>query len=118
MIKIFGIKNCDTMKKAFKWLDAQGLDFEFHDYRKDGISETMVQNFVNQFGLDLVLNTRGTTWRKLSDDQKEGLDEAGTVKLLTDNEAMIKRPIFDLGDDWAIGFSKKDQEGLEEKLLS
>jgi arsenate reductase (glutaredoxin) len=117
MIKIFGIKNCDTMKKAFKWLEANEFDYVFHDYRKDGISEEMVQNFVNELGLDLVLNTRGTTWRKLSDDVKAGLDDAGTIKLLTENEAMIKRPIFDLGDEWAIGFSKKDQAVLEECLL-
>jgi arsenate reductase len=117
MIKIFGIKNCDTMKKAFKWMDANGLDYQFHDYRKDGVSEVMVQGFVSELGLELVLNTRGTTWRKLSDDVKNNLDDASTIKLLADNEAMIKRPIFDFGDGWAIGFAKKDQAALEERLL-
>lgn len=117
MIKIFGIKNCDTMKKAFRWLEANGLEYIFHDYRKDGINEKMVQGFVDQLGLDLVLNTRGTTWRKLPDDIKANLDEAGTIKLLSENEAMIKRPIFDLGDHYAIGFSRKDQNVLEDKLL-
>lgn len=105
------------MKKAFKWMDANGLSYQFHDYRKDGITQEMVQGFVGELGLDLVLNTRGTTWRKLPDDVKDGLDEAGTIKLLTENEAMIKRPIFDLGEAWTIGFSKKDQAALEERLL-
>lgn len=117
MITIFGIKNCDTMKKAFKWLDANGLEYRFHDYRKDGINEEMVKTFVDQLGLDLVLNRRGTTWRKLPEDVKDSLNEADAVKLLCENEAMIKRPIFDLGDHYAIGFSRKDQDALESKLV-
>lgn len=117
MIKIFGIKNCDTIKKAKKWLEANGMAFEFHDYRKDGITEDMVRGFVERLGLDLVLNKRGTTWRKLPDDVKETIDEAAAITLLTKNEAMIKRPIFDLGDRLIIGFSKKEQAILEELLL-
>lgn len=117
MIKIFGIKNCDTMKKAFNWLEANNIEFVFHDYRKDGIDEAMVAEFVSELGLDLVLNTRGTTWRKLPGDVKESLDDAGKIKLLAENEAMIKRPIFDLGDRRVIGFSKKDQASLEAELL-
>ncbi|MDA9771576.1 ArsC family reductase [Emcibacteraceae bacterium] len=117
MIKIYGIKNCDTMKKAVKWMDANSIEYDFHDYRKDGISEDMVANFVSRLGLELVLNKRGTTWRKLPDDIKDNIDEAGAIKLMVENEAMIKRPIFDLGDELAIGFSKNDQAILEEKLL-
>lgn len=117
MIKIYGIKNCDTMKKAFKWMDANGIEYDFHDYRKDGISEDMVANFVSKLGLELVLNKRGTTWRKLPDDVKDNIDEVGAIKLMLENEAMIKRPIFDLGAELAIGFAKKDQAMLEEKLL-
>ena len=117
MIKIYGIKNCDTMKKAFKWMEANKLDYSFHDYRKDGISKEMVAEFVGALGLDLVLNKRGTTWRKLPDDIKDNIDEAGAINLMAENEAMIKRPIFDLNGEWAIGFAKKDQAALEEKLL-
>lgn len=117
MIKIYGIKNCDTMKKAFKWMDANGIEYDFHDYRKDGISNEMVAEFVGALGLDLVLNKRGTTWRKLPDDIKDNIDEAGAIKLMAENEAMIKRPIFNINGEWAIGFAKKDQETLEEKLL-
>jgi arsenate reductase len=117
MIKIFGIKNCDTMKKAFKWLDAAGVDYQFHDYRKDGLTEEMVSAWVAELGLDLVLNKRGTTWRKLPDDIKDNIDEAGVIKLLAENEAMIKRPLFELGGRLVIGFSKKEQAELTEHLL-
>lgn len=112
MIKIYGIKNCDTMKKAMKWLEEKNISYVFHDYRKDGINEDLVRGFVNELGLDKVLNTRGTTWRKLPDSIKNNLDEEGAIKLLTENEAMIKRPIFDLGEKLFIGFTKKDQEEL------
>ena len=105
------------MKKAMKWMDANGIEYDFHDYRKDGISNEMVAEFVNAIGLDLVLNKRGTTWRKLPDDIKDSIDEAGAIKLMAENEAMIKRPIFNINGEWAIGFAKKDQEALEDKLL-
>ena len=118
MIKIFGIKNCDTMKKAFKWFEANDIDYSFHDYRKDGIDEAMVREFVSELGLDLVLNTRGTTWRKLPDEVKENIDDEGKIKLLAENEAMIKRPIFELGDKRIIGFSKKEQAYLQAALLN
>lgn len=117
MIKIFGIKNCDTMKKAFKWLDENGFEYQFHDYRKQGITEDMVRGFVDELGLDVVLNKRGTTWRKLPDDQKENLDEEAAIKLLVQNEAMIKRPIFDLGDHIIVGFSKDKISELEAYLI-
>ncbi len=117
MIKIYGIKNCDTMKNAMKWLDDKNISYVFHDYRKDGINEGMVRKFVDALGLDKVLNTRGTTWRKLPDNIKNDLDEEGAIKLLAENEAIIKRPIFDMGKKLFIGFSKKDQETLAKLLL-
>ncbi|MEZ5758499.1 MAG: arsenate reductase [Emcibacteraceae bacterium] len=117
MIKIFGIKNCDTMKKAMKWLDSKGIDYLFHDYRKDGVDEELIRHLVSECGLDVVLNKKGTTWRKLPESVKEALDEQGTINLLCENEAMIKRPVFDLGDKCIIGFSKKEQTLLEEALL-
>lgn len=117
MVKIFGIKNCDTMKKAIKWLGDNDVDFEFHDYRKDGLNVDMVRGFVAEFGLDLVINKRGTTWRKLPDDVKDNLCEKDAITLLVENEAMIKRPIFNLGIKKIIGFSKKEQDILKELLL-
>lgn len=117
MIKIYGIKNCDTMKKAFKWLEENNLEFEFHDYRKDGINENMVKMFIDALGIELVINKRGTTWRKLPDEIKESVDDNSALSLLTENEAMIKRPIFEFDDELRIGFAKKDQEQLSDMLL-
>ena len=117
MNTIFGIKNCDTMKRAFKWLDENGINYKFHDYRKDGIDEKMVQQFVDQLGIDLVLNKRGTTWRKISEEIKLKLDEESLIKLMCENEAMIKRPIFDLWGYFSVGFSRQAQEKLGDKFL-
>lgn len=117
MIKIYGIKNCDTMKKAMKWLDDNKLDFEFHDYRKDGADKEMIGLWAKELGIERLLNKRGTTWRKIPDTVKENLDEDSTYKLMADNPAMIKRPLFDLGNTRIIGFSKEEQALLESKLL-
>ncbi len=117
MIKIYGIKNCDTMKKAFNWFKDHEIEYQFHDYRKDGIDEALVKNFVDELGSELVLNKRGTTWRKLPDDIKDNLDETGFLSLLVENEAMIKRPIIDVTGKYFAGFSKKDQEQLEALLV-
>ena len=117
MNTIFGIKNCDTMKRAFKWLDENGITYKFHDYRKEGIDEKMVKQFIDQLGIDLVLNKRGTTWQKIPEEIKTKLDEEGTIELMSKNEAMLKRPIFKLDSYFSSGFSRQDQEILDEKLL-
>ncbi|MCP5381528.1 MAG: arsenate reductase [Kordiimonadaceae bacterium] len=117
MVKIYGIKNCDTMKKAMKWLDLNGVEYHFHDYRKDGVDEDLIRHWVMENGLETVLNKKGTTWKKLPETIKESLDEQGVIKLLCENEAMIKRPVFDLGDIRIIGFSKNEQVKLEAVLL-
>lgn len=117
MIKIYGIKNCDTMKKAMKWMEVNDIEFTFHDYRKDGIDAKMVEGFISNIGLELVINKRGTTWRMLPDEIKNDPDENKLVKLLVENEAIIKRPIFDLGGDFIVGFTKNEQARLEDKLI-
>ncbi len=94
-ITIYGIKSCSTMKKAFNKLDALGVNYDFHDYKKQGIDKQSVQRWVDALGIDKVLNKRGTTWRKLSDEQKQtaeaSVDKA--IDLLVANTSMIKRPI-------------------------
>lgn len=96
-ITIYGIKSCDTMKKAFKKLEALGVDYEFYDYKKQGIDADSVQRWVGTLGIDKVLNKRGTTWRKLSDEQKAtaDTDENAAIELLLANTSMIKRPIIE-----------------------
>ena len=105
------------MKKAMKWMDENGLDFQFHDYRKAGLDGDLLKSWVTEFGLEKVLNKRGTTWQKLPDDIKDKTDENSAIKLMLENPAMIKRPVFNFEGMTYIGFSKKDQEIIENKLL-
>ncbi|PMG45437.1 arsenate reductase [Vibrio lentus] len=107
-ITMFGIPNCDTIKKAKKWLEAEGIEFEFHDYRKQGITEELVASFCSELGWELVLNKRGTTYRQLTQEQKDTLTEEKAVALLVEQPAMIKRPILNVDGKLHIGF-KADQ---------
>ncbi|MEZ8062793.1 MULTISPECIES: ArsC family reductase [Vibrio] len=107
-ITMFGIPNCDTIKKAKKWLEAEGIEFEFHDYRKQGVTEELVANFCSELGWELVLNKRGTTYRQLSQEQKDTLTEEKAVTLLVEQPAMIKRPILKVDGKLHIAF-KADQ---------
>ena len=96
-ITIYGIKSCSTMKKAFTKLDELGVSYNFHDYKKQGIDKDSVQRWVNELGIDKVLNKRGTTWRKLEDVQKQAADSDvdQAIDLLIENTSMIKRPIVE-----------------------
>jgi len=103
-ITIHGIKNCDTMKKARAWLEAEGIAHAFHDYKTAGITAAMLQAWVRKAGWEAVLNRAGTTFRKLPEDQKQGLDEARAVALMLAQPSMIKRPVLTKGDALLIGF--------------
>ena len=96
-ITIYGIKSCSTMKKAFAKLDDLGVSYEFHDYKKQGIDKDSVKRWVDELGIDKVLNKRGTTWRKLDDSQKQAADASldNAIDLLVENTSMIKRPIVE-----------------------
>ncbi|MGO2341147.1 MULTISPECIES: arsenate reductase [unclassified Psychrobacter] len=96
-ITIYGIKSCSTMKKAFTKLEELGVSYDFHDYKKQGIDKPSVQRWVDALGIDKVLNKRGTTWRKLTDEQKQAADADinNAIDLLVENTSMIKRPIVE-----------------------
>lgn len=96
-LTIYGIKSCSTMKKAFTKLGELGVSYDFHDYKKQGIDKETVQRWVNELGIDKVLNKRGTTWRKLTDEQKQAADADvnKAIDLLVENTSMIKRPIVE-----------------------
>ena len=96
-LTIYGIKSCSTMKKAFTKLDELGVSYDFHDYKKQGIDKDSVQRWVDELGIDKVLNKRGTTWRKLTDEQKQAADANidTAIDLLVENTSMIKRPIVE-----------------------
>ena len=105
---LYGIPNCDTVKKARKWLDAQGVDYAFHDYKKQGADPAKLAAWIETAGGDTVLNRRGTTWRKLPEADKADVDAAKAVQLLQDNPSMIKRPIVEDGGALLVGF-KEDE---------
>ena len=96
-ITIYGIKSCSTMKKAFTKLEELSVSYEFHDYKKQGIEKETIQRWVDSLGIDKVLNKRGTTWRKLEDEQKQAADASvdKAIDLLVENTSMIKRPIIE-----------------------
>lgn len=108
MIKLFGIPNCDTIKKAKKWLEQNNIEYTFHDYRKDGVNSEMVNNFCQQLDWQQVLNKRGTTYRQFDDATKENLNAESAVALLVEQPAMIKRPILEKNGEFHLGF-KADQ---------
>ena len=94
MITLYGIPNCDTVRKARKWLEAEGIDYQFHDFKKQGITEEALRDWIAQAGLDTVLNRRGTTWRKLPEADRENLDEEKAIALLLEHNSIIKRPVL------------------------
>ncbi|SHO55839.1 ArsC family reductase [Vibrio quintilis] len=104
-IILYGIPNCDTIKKARKWLAAENIDYQFHDYRKDGISAVLVRDFCSSLAWDNVLNKRGTTYRQLDQAQKDSLTEETAIDLLVQYPAMIKRPILSVNNNLYLGFS-------------
>jgi Spx/MgsR family transcriptional regulator len=112
MIKIYGIPNCDTMKKARRWLEANGIEYDFHDYKKLGVPENKLKNWVNQAGWETILNKRGTTWRKLDDEVKDNIDEAAAIQLMLNNPSIIKRPILESGKQLLIGFKQDEYRQL------
>lgn len=110
-VVLYGIKACDTMKKARTWLDERGVSYTFHDYKKDGISEDVLQDWVSQVGWDVLLNKAGTTFRKLLPEQKEGLTEERAVGLMVAQPSMIKRPVLTRdGKVLRVGFRPADYE--------
>ena len=104
MITVYGIKNCDTMKKARTWLDSHGVQYQFHDYKSAGIAADVVKRWVGQVGWEVLLNRAGTTFRKLPDEQKTGLNAGKAIGLMVAQPSMIKRPVLEKGQRLLVGF--------------
>jgi arsenate reductase len=103
-VTIYGIKACDTMKKARAWLDAHGVAYAFHDYKIQGIDRGMLEGWGRALGWEALLNRAGTTFRKLPDSDKSGLDEAKAIALMLVQPSMIKRPVLEAGGTLIVGF--------------
>jgi Spx/MgsR family transcriptional regulator len=101
---LYGIPNCDTIKKAKKWLESNKVEYGFHDYRKDGLDEVWLSNAESVLGWEAMLNKRGTTFRQLSDEQKNTINREAALALMLEFPAMIKRPILIHNDGYHIGF--------------
>ncbi len=104
-VTLYGIRNCDTMKKAFRWLDAQGVGYVFHDYKKEGVARDALARWCDAAGWETVLNRRGTTFRKLPEAAKADLDRDKAITLMAEQPSMIKRPVLETGETIEIGFS-------------
>jgi arsenate reductase len=107
-VKIYGIKNCDTMKKARAWLDDHGVAYTFHDYKAEGIDRSRLEAWARAVGWDRLLNRAGTTFRKLPDVEKQELDEAKAIVLMLAQPSIIKRPVLDVGGKLIVGFKATD----------
>ena len=104
-VTLYGIPNCDTIKKARAWLNDHGVEFVFHDYRKQGLDKEQLQSMVAVLGWEAMLNRRGTTWRALPDPLKERIDLETAISIMLDNPAIIKRPILATDEQLHLGFS-------------
>ena len=112
MVKIFGIPNCDTMKKARSWLAEHGVEYAFHDYKKAGIDEATLRGWIARVGWETLLNRRGTMWRKVPQAVKDSIDEPSAVRLMLDTPSIIKRPVLDVDGDIHVGFKADEYQAL------
>ncbi len=109
---LYGIPNCDTVKKARVWLDAAGLSYRFHDYKKAGIDAATLKSWCDELGYEQVLNKKGTTWRQLDSVSQENLNQAKAIKLMQQHTSLIKRPLLDTGSLKLLGFKLSDYQSL------
>ena len=104
-ITIFGIKNCDTMKKAFLWLDSKRVPYTFYDFKKETLTELEVQLWLSDLSIDEIINKKGTTWRKCSEAEKESIaDPKKAIQLIIKNPSIVKRPLVQMGKKYIVGF--------------
>ncbi len=112
MVTVYGIRNCDTMKKALRWLDDHDIAYRFHDYRKDGLDSNQLQAWEKELGWETLLNRRGMLWRKLPADVRDSMDRKSALHSMQDNPGIIKRPLLDLGKRRVVGFKAEDYAQL------
>ena len=109
-IILYGIKNCDTVKKARRWLEAQQIEYAFHDFRVDGLTKDMLRDIVKHVDWEILLNKRGTTWRRLYENKKQGISKQKAIALMHENPALIKRPVLYHKSAYLVGFNENKYE--------
>jgi arsenate reductase len=107
-VTLYGIRNCDTMKKAWTWLDRHGVAYAFHDYKKQGVDRAHLERWAADVGWERLLNRAGTTFKKLPDADKQGLDQAKAIALMLSQPSMIKRPVLEADGRLLVGFRPED----------
>jgi len=112
MFVMYGIKNCDTIKKARKWLEENQVEYEFFDYKKEGVSAELADTFIKELGWEALINKRGTTWRALPEDTKNNINDKVAKELMMENSSIIKRPLLDTGSKKVLGFKVEEYEAL------
>ena len=112
MNKLYGISNCDTMKKARAWLADHDIDYEFHDYKQLGIDEPTLRGWIDQLGWEVLLNRRGMMWRKLPQTVRDNIDERTAIKVMLETPSSIKRPVLEIGGKIHVGFRPEQYQKL------
>lgn len=109
---LYGIKSCDTIKKARKWLDQHEINYDFHDFRENGLNPVQLREWVSELGWEALVNKRSTTWRNLPDETKESMDEMLALAVMEDQPTLIKRPVLVTTSKTLVGFSEKTYQSL------
>lgn len=110
MRTLYGISNCDTVRKARKWLEQNGLDYHFHDFRKDGLTETQLLQLEQQLGWETLLNKRSTSWRQLDKSQQESINRESALALMIAHPTLIKRPVLEQENGAIVGFKENQYQ--------
>ena len=112
MLDLYGIPNCDTVRKARKWLQVHNINYNFHDYKKEGVDASVLTIWAEEVGWEVLLNRRGTTWRALSENEKADVDRVKAIHLMCEHPSLIKRPVLVLSGRIEVGFSEKQYQAL------
>jgi arsenate reductase len=106
---VYGIPNCDTVKKSLDWLKKNKIDYEFHDYKKSGITKAKLEAWSKKVGWEVLVNKKGTTWRKLTPEEQEKVtNQSAAIKVMMENNSIIKRPVVEAGEKLLVGFNETD----------
>ena len=112
MITLYGIPNCNTVSKARKWLTENKIDYQFHSFKKQGLEQSTLNTWLDALGWKVLLNKRGTTWRKLPDETKAEIDRDKACQIMLDNTSIIKRPVMDNNGEFSVGFKEEQYQEI------
>jgi Spx/MgsR family transcriptional regulator len=115
VVTLYGIKNCDSVKKARSWLDMHGIEYSFHDFREQGITAPLLQAWLNELGWETLLNRRSTSWKQLDEATREAMDERLALEVTLEHPTLIKRPLLDTGASRHVGFKESEYAELFQK---